>query len=71
MAQLKNFYENEKDKLEGRLREERDKAQNNLSQYQEELDVKMRDELIDKDEELDSLRQTYSELEQRHNLQLT
>ena len=68
MAQLKNFYENEKDKLEGRLREERDKAQNNLSQYQEELDVKMRDELIDKDEELDSLRQTYSELEQRHNL---
>ena len=31
----------------------------------------MRDELIDKDEELDSLRQNYSELEQRHNLQLT
>ena len=31
----------------------------------------MRNELIDKDEELDQLRQSYSELEQQHNLQLT
>lgn len=68
LAQLKNFYENEKEKLEARLREEKDKAQKNISLYQEELDGKMRDELIEKEDELDALRLNYSLLEQSHNL---
>jgi BMFP domain-containing protein YqiC len=71
LAQLKNFYENEKEKLEARLRDERDKANNKLSLYQEEFDVKMRNELIEKEDELDALRNSFAELEQRHNLQIT
>jgi hypothetical protein len=63
LAQLKNFYESEKEKLEARLREERDKALNKMSLYEEELNVNMRDELIEKEDELDALRLNYSELE--------
>ena len=31
----------------------------------------MRNELIEKDDDLDALRQNYNELEQRHNMQIT
>jgi hypothetical protein len=34
-----------------------------MSLYEEELNVKMREELIEKEDELDSLRLNYSELE--------
>lgn len=71
LAQLKNFYESEKEKLEARLREEREKALNKMTLYEEELNVKMRDELIEKEDELDALRLSYTELEQSHNTQLT
>ena len=33
LAQLKNFYEAEKEKLELRLREERERAQKKIDQY--------------------------------------
>ena len=63
MAQLKNFYEIEKEKLETRLREERDKAQRKINQYQEEFEFKMRDEFAEKDDEIEMLRENLNELE--------
>lgn len=54
-----------------RLREERDKAQKKVDQYQEEFEAKMRDESIEKDEELEILRHNLQELDQRHNQQVT
>lgn len=54
-----------------RLREERDKAQNKVDQYQEEFEVKMRDEFMEKDDELEMLRHNLLEFEQRYNQQVT
>jgi hypothetical protein len=54
-----------------RLREERDKAQKKVDQYQEEFEAKMRDESIEKDDELEILRHNLQELDQRHNQQVT
>lgn len=56
MAQLKAFFEAEKEKQEQRLREEREKAQKKVDQYQDEIESKMRDEFIEKDEELEMIR---------------
>ena len=55
LAQLKNFYELEKENLESRLREEREKSMARLAQYTEEYDIKMRTEVKDKDEEINML----------------
>ena len=66
MSQLKTFYEMEKEKLEQRLRDERDKAENKINEYQEEFEVKMREECREKDEEMEMLRDSLSDLEQRH-----
>lgn len=71
LAHLKAFFEAEKEKQEQRLREEREKAQKKVEEYQEEIEAKMRDEFIEKDEELEMLRQNFQELEQRHNQHLT
>jgi hypothetical protein len=45
MTQLRNFYEIEKEKMEQRLAEEREKGTRRMHQYQEELEVRMRDDL--------------------------
>jgi hypothetical protein len=66
LAQLKNFYEIEKDRLETRLREERDKSQRNITDFHEEFEQKMRDEFCEKDEEVEILRDNFAELENRH-----
>ena len=71
MAQLKNFYEIEKDKLENRLRDERDRAQKKINEFHEEFEGKMRDESAEKDEEIELLRDSLAELEQRHGQQST
>lgn len=55
LAQLKNFYEIEKETLEQRIAEERDKNTRRLAQFQEELELRMRDELSEKDEEIECL----------------
>lgn len=57
--------------METRLREEREKAQSKIDQYQEEFEQKMRDEFIEKDEEIDMLRENLGELEQRHGQTVT
>lgn len=41
MSNLKAFYEKEKESLEGRLREERERSLNKLVTYQEEYDMKI------------------------------
>jgi len=44
LQQLRNFYEMEKERLELRLTEERDRASKKISQMQEEFESRIRDE---------------------------
>jgi len=55
LAQLRNFYEIEKEKLEQRIMEERDKNTRRLQNYQEELELRMRDDIQEKEEEIECL----------------
>ena len=65
LAQLKEFYEQEKDKQEQRIRDEREKAQKKIAEFQEEFDHKIRVEFVEKEEEIEMLRESLSEVEQR------
>ena len=66
LAQLRNFYEMEKEKLELRINEEKEKGNRRMHNFQEEFEIRMRDEMQDKDEELECLQNELHENEQRH-----
>lgn len=66
LAHLRNFYEIEKEKLEQRITEERDKNTRRLANYQEELEIRMRDDISEKEEEIECLQNELRESEQRH-----
>ncbi|CDW82778.1 guanylate-binding n-terminal domain containing protein [Stylonychia lemnae] len=63
---LRNFYEMEKEKLELRLNEEKDKNQHRISILTEEFEQKLRDELQDREEEIECLQTELRESEQIH-----
>ena len=66
LTQLRNFYEIEKEKLEQRIMEERDKNSRRIQNFQEELEMKMREELQEKEEEMECLQNELRESEARH-----
>eukprot|EP00347_Sterkiella_histriomuscorum_P008409 403345203 len=66
IATLKSFYELEKEKLEMRLNEEREKAQIRYNNLSEEYDQKLRDEVQDKEEEIECLQNELRENEHLH-----
>jgi hypothetical protein len=66
LAQLRNFYEIEKEKLEQRIMEERDKNTRRMAHYQEELEIRMRDDIQEKEEEIECLQNELRESEARH-----
>jgi polyhydroxyalkanoate synthesis regulator phasin len=68
---LRSFYEIDKDKVEQRINEEREKANRRMNNYHEELDIRMRDEMQDKDEEIECLQNELRECEQRHQNYVT
>ena len=71
LAQLRNFYEVEKDKLEQRIAEERERSNRRMQHYQEELEVKMREEVQEKEEEIECLQTELRENEARHQNYVT
>ena len=66
LAQLRNFYEIEKEKLEQRILEEKDKNSRKLANIQEDLELRMREEMGEKDDEIECLQGELRESEQRH-----
>lgn len=52
---MRSFYEIDKDKVEHRINEEREKANRRMHSYHEELEIRTRDEMQDKDEEIECL----------------
>ena len=60
---LRNFYEIEKEKLEHRLIEEKDKNQQRINILTEDYEQKLRDELQDRDEEIECLQNELRENE--------
>ncbi len=71
LAQLRNFYEIEKEKLEQRIMEERDKNTRRMAHYQEELEIRMRDDIQEKEEEIECLQNELRESEARHQNYVT
>lgn len=55
ITQLKQFYELEKDKIELRINEEKERSQRKLASLQEEQEARFREEFRDKDSEIDYL----------------
>ena len=68
---MRNFYEIEKEKMEQRLLEEREKGNRRMHHYQEELEVRMREDLQEKEEEIECLQNELRECENRHNSYVT
>jgi hypothetical protein len=66
LGELKGVYEREKEKLEGRIQEERDRLAKRMATIQEELEQRMRDEALERDEEIECLQNELREAEQRH-----
>jgi len=52
--------------MEGRLLEERDRMTKRMASIQEELEQRMRDEALERDEEIECLQNELREAEQRH-----
>lgn len=67
LAQLKNFYEIEKERLENRLAEEKDRALKKQTQLQEEFDSRLRDEQTQHEEDIEMLQEELRENERRHH----
>lgn len=55
LAQLKNFYEQEKDRLETKIKDDKEKAQKRVIQLQEEFDLRLKDDQQNHEDELDML----------------
>ena len=63
LAQLKNFYELEKDRLEQRLAEEREKREKSYAQVVEEYEARIREDQTSYEEEIESLKDDIREYE--------
>lgn len=63
MAQLRNFYELERDRLEKRILEEKDRNERRFSQFTEEFDLKMKEEQSNYEEEIENLKEELKEQE--------
>lgn len=66
LAQLRECYEREKEKLEGRIAEERDRNTRRMANAQEELEGRMLQEAAEREEEIECLQGELREAEQRH-----
>ena len=66
LAQLKNFYEIEKENLEQRIAEERDRSTRRINHFQEELETRIREEVSEKEEEIEILGNELRGSEQNH-----
>lgn len=55
ITQLKSFYDIEKDKVELRIVEEKERSQRRLANFQEEQEARFREEVRDKDSEIEYL----------------
>ena len=66
LAQLKNFYEIEKENLEQRVGEERDRSTRRINQFQEELETRIREEVAEKEEEIEVLQNELRSSEQNN-----
>lgn len=65
LAQLKNFYEIEKERLEKRVIDEKEKGQTRLANLQEEYEQRLKDEQMQQEDDLNMLRDDISESEMR------
>ena len=63
MAQLKNFYELEKDRLEGRLAEEKEKRDKSYNSALEDFETRMREEQGQYEEEIEGLKEEIRDYE--------
>jgi chromosome segregation ATPase len=63
LAQLRNFYELERDRLEKRILEEKDRNERRFSQFTEEFDLKMKEEQSNYEEEIENLKEELKEQE--------
>lgn len=70
LAQLRNFYEIEKERLERRIIEEKERAEKRYSNLMEEYEAKLKEEQNLHEEELDTIKDELRELE-IHNASLT
>eukprot|EP01022_Parablepharisma_sp_SALTPOND_P029008 TRINITY_DN722_c0_g1_i1.p1 TRINITY_DN722_c0_g1~~TRINITY_DN722_c0_g1_i1.p1 ORF type:complete len:1467 (-),score=323.46 TRINITY_DN722_c0_g1_i1:3360-7760(-) len=61
LAQLRNFYEMEKDRLEARIMEEKEKAQRICAQQVEECEMRLKDEQQQRAEEIEALQNELAE----------
>jgi hypothetical protein len=66
LVQLRTFYETEKEKLELRIQEEREKGTRRMANYQEELEIRMREDMSEKEEEVECLHNELTDSEARH-----
>jgi len=63
LAQLRNFYEIEKERLERRITEEKDRAEKKLSNLTEEYESRIKEEQSLHEEELDNIKEELHEVE--------
>lgn len=70
LAQLRNFYEIEKERLERRITEEKDRAEKKYANLMEEYESRLREEQNNHEEELDNVKEELREVE-IHNATIT
>ena len=63
LTQLRNFYEVEKERLEKRLAEEKDKHERAIEYATEEVESKAKEDILNLEDEIDSLREELRESE--------
>ena len=66
LTQLRNFYEIEKERLEGRIAEERSRAQNMCNQQIEEYEAKLREEQQRREIDVEALQRELEECERQN-----
>lgn len=66
LAQLKNFYEIEKERLEHRLAEDKERFQKKINNMTEEFDQRIRDEQNQHEEDLEMLQEELREKDMRY-----
>ena len=52
---MKNFYEMEKERIEGKIQEERERAEKRAKYAAEELEMNLRNEVTAKEEEIEAM----------------
>jgi chromosome segregation ATPase len=68
LTQLKSFYEIEKERLEGRIIEEREKANRVCAQQMEECETRIKEEQQLREEEVEALQKNLSECEEQSRM---